>query len=317
MSTQTKYEQDIIRLNDRKDYPLWCIQVRNELRTKRCEAAIEDDFEMPLRQTAVETLLDEGWRPEDCNDMRLVSDKLKSLLDTYDKAKGDSVGVIQGRVHRSKLCLLEGKITAREMWLTLQKEFDISRASEIGAITNAILRKSFDEFETVSDYCQAFQEAYNEMASRLVNNNGGHNQNKHYEILLQGAMLDKLPAAYASLVATMDDEWTNYTSADLPGTIHKIKRYLKTDPLKILHATSIPSSSNSNKRPRQTPESSVCSHPICFSKNYHHPIDKCWELHPELRPAPRRTRAKPANIKIKSNTTSENVKNEAPTFNLS
>ncbi len=28
MSTQTKYEQDIIRLNDWKDYPLWYIQIR-------------------------------------------------------------------------------------------------------------------------------------------------------------------------------------------------------------------------------------------------------------------------------------------------
>ena len=36
------------------------------------------------------------------------------------------------------------------------------------------------------------QEAYNEIASRLVNNNGRHNQNEYYEVLLQGAMLDKL-----------------------------------------------------------------------------------------------------------------------------
>ena len=55
MSTQTKYKQDIIRLKDQKDYPLLCIQVQNELRTKRCKATIEDDFEMPLRQTAIET----------------------------------------------------------------------------------------------------------------------------------------------------------------------------------------------------------------------------------------------------------------------
>lgn len=54
---------------------------------------------MPLCQTAVEMLCDKGWRPEDCNDIKLVLDKLKSLLDIYNKAKGDFVRVIQERVH--------------------------------------------------------------------------------------------------------------------------------------------------------------------------------------------------------------------------
>ncbi len=108
---------------------------------------------MPLRQTAIETLLNEGWRPKDYNNMRLVSDKLKSLLGTYDKTKRDSVRVIQGRIHQSKFCLFEKKITAREIWLTLQKKFDISQALEIGAITNVFLRKLFNKFETIIDYC--------------------------------------------------------------------------------------------------------------------------------------------------------------------
>ena len=115
MSSSSKYEQDIIKLCDQKDYPLWCVQVRNELRTKRCEEAIQADFETPLRQTAVETLLDEGWRPQDCDDLKLVSDKLKTLKDIHEKAKGDSIGIIQGRLHRTRLSLLEGKTAAREM----------------------------------------------------------------------------------------------------------------------------------------------------------------------------------------------------------
>ena len=94
---------------------LWCIQIQNKLCTKRYKTAIEDDFEMPLCQTVVEILLDKRWRPEDCNNMRLVLDKLKLLLDIYNKAKGDFIGVIQGRVHQSKLCLFEGKITTWEM----------------------------------------------------------------------------------------------------------------------------------------------------------------------------------------------------------
>ena len=53
------------------------------------------------------------------------------------------------------------------------------------------------------------------IASRLANNNVGHNQDKHYELLLLGAMLERLPEAYALLVAIMDTEWTNYTQVDL------------------------------------------------------------------------------------------------------
>lgn len=75
---------------------------------------------MPLRQTAVEALLDERWRPQDCKDVKLVSDKLKSLKDIYEKAKGDFIGVIQGRLHRNILSLLERRTTVREMWVTLQ-----------------------------------------------------------------------------------------------------------------------------------------------------------------------------------------------------
>lgn len=169
---------------------------------------------MPLRQMAVEALVDEGWRAEDCNDNKLVSDKLNMLRKKYEKAKGDSVGVIQARVHRNKLNLLQGKTTAREMWLTLQKEFDIIRAAEIGTIALSVMSKLFQDYESVDSYCQAYHDAYNEIASRLANNNGDYNQDKHYEVLLQGAMLERLPEAYASLVATIDTEWANYTQAD-------------------------------------------------------------------------------------------------------
>ena len=283
-------KQDIIRLYDRKDYPLWCVQVRNELRTKRCEEAIQDNFEMPLRQTAVEALLDEGWRLQDCNDVKLVSNKLNSLKDIYEKVKGDSIGVIQGRLHRNTLILLEGRKTAREMWVLLQQVFDSSRALDIGAIAATVIGKDFHEFDSVSNYCQAYQKAYDEIASRLVGNKGGRNQNKHYEVLLQGAMLENLPEAYASLVATMDTEWTDYAYADLGGTIRKILQFLKTDLRMALHATTTPSSGQSKKRRRLALASPPCSNPIRLSKKSQHPIENCWELYPELRPTDRRTK---------------------------
>lgn len=222
------------------------------------------------------------------------------------------------RVHRSKLNLFQGKATAREMWLTLQKEFDIIRAAEIGTIALSVMSKLFQDYESVDSYCQAYQDAYNEIASRLANNNGDYNQDKHYEVLLQGAMLERLPEAYASLVATIDTEWANYTQADLQGTIYRISRFLKTDPLKILHATSVPRSSNSNKRPRLATEIPVCPHPICASRGSRHPVESCWELYPELRPSNRRAKAKQAaELKIKGTAATNNTKTETPKFNLS
>ena len=109
-------------------------------------------------------------------------------------------------MYQSKLNLLQRKTTAQEMWLALQKEFDIIQASEIGAITISVMGKLFQDYKSVNSYCQAYLDAYNEIASRLINNNGRRNQNKYYKVLLQGAMLERLPEAYASLVATMDTE---------------------------------------------------------------------------------------------------------------
>lgn len=119
--------------------------------------------------------------------------------------------------------------------------------------------KSFHDFDIESSYYQTYQEAYNEIASRLVKNNGGHNQEKHYEVLLQGAMLENLPEAYVSLVATIGTKWTSYTSANLRETIHKISQFLKADPLKVFHAFSILDSSQSNKCPCLNSVNSVLS----------------------------------------------------------
>ena len=93
------------------------------------------------------------------------------------------------------------------------------------------------------------------MASKFINKNSRYNQNKHYTIFIQGSILNKLYRVYVSLVANIDNENSGYTSTDRPGTIYKIKYYLKTDFLKIFYATTIPSSLNSNERQYITLES--------------------------------------------------------------
>lgn len=253
MSDSSEPSQNIIMLVYPQDYRLWCIQVRNELRTKRCEQAIEPDFQEPTRQTAVQDLEREGWNAEECTNIELISDKLCTERALYEKAKGDSIGVIQSRIHRSRLSLLEGHTTARAMWGALKAEFEITRASEIGRIAARVISKPFLEFPSIEEYCRAYQEAYEEIASRLASKNGSQQQNKAYEVLLQGAMLDKLPASYAPLISAIDADWLDYTYADIRNTTHRVTRYLKTDPLKILHTVSNANSGHAavpNKRRR-------------------------------------------------------------------
>ena len=75
--------------------------------------------------------------------------------------------------------------------------------------------KLLQDYKSVDSYCQVYQNPYNEIVSRLTNNNSNYRQDKHYEILLQGAMLERLPEVYTSLVAIIDTEWASYTHADL------------------------------------------------------------------------------------------------------
>lgn len=323
MADSLEHDRDVIKLNDPRDYPLWCVQVRNALRTKRCEQAILPNFLEPTRKTAVQILEAEGWGPEECKDIKLISDKLRTEKATYETAKAESVGVIHSRIHRSRLNLLEGHTTAQAMWSAIRQEFDITRASEIGSIAARIISKSFMEFATIEEYCRAYQEAYDDIASRLANKNGHKDQIKHYEVLLQGAMLDKLPEAYAPFISAMDEDWLDYTYADLRNTIHRITRYLKNDPLKILRTASTTRHSieaHPNKRQRVTSTSSSapppCKQPVCFSKRLRHTADRCWELHPELRPSHRKQKDDSVDIKIRG-TSSLSPAPDIPVINLS
>ncbi len=94
------------------------------------------------------------------------------------------IGLIQSRIHCSQLSLLEDHVTAQAMWEAIWKEFDISRASEIGAMGARVISKSFTEFASIDNYYWAYLEAYDEITSRLSNKNGHEQQAKHYEVFL-------------------------------------------------------------------------------------------------------------------------------------
>lgn len=180
----------------------------------------------------------EGWNAEECKNIELVSDKLCTQKALYQKAKGDSIDVIRSQIQRSSnrfTSLLKEHTTARAMWEAIKAEFEVTRASEIGRIAARVMSKSILEFSSIEEYCRAYQEAYEEISSLVANKNGHQQQfpqEKSYEVLLQGAMLHKLPDCYAMFISAMDEEWSDYTHADLSHTIHRVTRYLKNDPFK-------------------------------------------------------------------------------------
>ncbi len=165
---------------------------------------------------------EEGWDQDECEDTKLISDKLRTEKSIYKKAKQDSIGIIQSRIHRSRLNLLEDHVTAQAMWEAIRQEFDISRVSEIGAIGARVISKSFTEFASIDDYFRAYLEAHDKIVSQLANKNGHEQQAKHYEVFLQGAMLDKLLESYMPFISAIDKEWLDYTSANIRNTIHHI-----------------------------------------------------------------------------------------------
>lgn len=82
------------------------------------------------------------------------------------------------------MSFFEGKTIVQEMWVIFQQEFDISRALEIEAIIAQVISKSFHDFDSIFSYYQTYHKVYNEISSRLVNNNRRYNQEKHYKVLI-------------------------------------------------------------------------------------------------------------------------------------
>ncbi len=61
---------------------------------------------------------------------------------------------------------------------------------------------------------------------------------------------------------------------------------------------------------------STCKNPICLSKKSRHIVDKCWELHPELR-LTRRQNSDSSEIKIKGMASIRPLPSDIPTFETS
>jgi hypothetical protein len=277
-STTTSKDEGYIKLNDVKEYPMWCVQVKNEPKRKHCEKFIDEDLPQPTRRDAIEALRAEEWPQKDITP-EFIRNKLKDMVNKWETGKGDAVGVIQARLSNERSSLIENCETAKAMWDALKTEFDQANPADMGAIIQRLSSKSAAEYGDIHQYCDAFQDAYNRISSQLVNKNGDRNQAIHYEAIIQGIMLEMLPKDYAPLVSQIRKEWTDYKTATLRQAIQLIKRYLSPEDATILYGQT--QRAPSKKRTR---EIEPCGHPKCANKRGQpHPKDACWEFHPEKR----------------------------------
>lgn len=137
------------------------------------------------------------------------------------------------------------------MWNAIWRKFCIICASKLNSIAARVINKSFIEFATIEKYYCIYQKVYHNIASELANKNKNKYSTKHHKVLLQGAMLDKLPKTYASLTLAMNKNLLDYIHVDLCNTIYQIIQYFKNKLLKVLHlafATSYNIKANPNKQ---------------------------------------------------------------------
>jgi hypothetical protein len=105
-TTTTSKDEGFIKLNDTKEYPMWCVQVKNELKRKQCENFIEENLPKPTRNDALDALRAEDWPARDIT-AEFTRNKLKDMVHKWETGKGDAVGVIQARLSNERSNLIE------------------------------------------------------------------------------------------------------------------------------------------------------------------------------------------------------------------
>lgn len=57
----------------------------------------------------------------------------------------------------------------------ISEKSDIIQMSKIGAIAISVINKLFQDDKSVDSYCQTYQNVYNKIIIKLINNHGGYN----------------------------------------------------------------------------------------------------------------------------------------------
>ena len=294
----SKETQDFIHLlKNSEDYSNWAIHTLGLLNQKNCAWAI-NETPRPTFESVKQRMTVDGVPLSSLTDDLIVKN-MQDAIKVQHKEKSQAKGIIQNQVHASHNNLIANK-EAHEMWSILKNRFqDLSPAGAI-RILHQMGKKSMTDYSSAREYCGAFETALDKISGMLSSDSTINA--KAAETVLNGYMLMNVSPEYHPLVTQLQDSWVA-KEVELAKSSKAIVNYaLMKDKPKAMVA-SIPKRKQSNKE--STPyKGEICTNPECIKKGLtHHATDKCWILHPELRPAKR----------IKTTTTNvESQKTETP-----
>lgn len=137
--------------------------------------------------------------------------------------------------------------------------------------------KKLSEFKDVQEYTSSYQAAFDKVAGLLVETSPYTRSS--IEAYFQATMLMNIGSEYSNLVSSIQKEWKDTETTNLPETILQIIRYFEfmkgSTQGNFLRVTAL---GGAHRAPK-----SSCTNPECVEKGLiTHYTDRCWINNPEL-----------------------------------
>lgn len=138
--------------------------------------------------------------------------------------------------------------------------------------------KKLSEFKDVQEYTSSYQAAFDKVAGLLVETSPYSRSS--VEAFFQATMLMDIGSEYSNLVSSIQKEWKDAETTNLPEKILQIIRHFEfmkgSTQDNVLRVTT---SGGAHRAPKGS-----CTNPECVEKGLTtHYTDRCWIKNPELR----------------------------------
>lgn len=166
------------------------------------------------------------------------------------------------------------------MWAILEERFHHISPMSVSRVFVDACNVKLSDCKDIVDYTSRYQVAFDKLLS-LINEESWISR-KSVEMILQGSLLRHLGKGYSALVSAIETTWTDETT-NLSDTILRIIGHAE-----INKWNEEDTAENSNKvlavKTPQAPRG-TCTTQECIDRgSTAHFVDRCWVLHPELRP---------------------------------
>ena len=272
-------DKPLIILRNAEDYPTWKSHAISRLQQQSCDWAITGRPQ-PNLESVRATLIEDRFAPADLRPSTLVSalrDEKKDHLIALTK----SAGLIKELVDKSLHPLLNNK-TAAEMWTLLEDRFQHISPMSVTRIFADALTTKLSDCKDIMEYTSRYQIAFDKILSLL--NKDSWMSKKTIEMALQGSLLRHLGKDYSALVSAIETTWKEETT-DLQDTILRIIRHAEINKGNDQDTTENTTNAMAVNAQRERAPQGTCTTQECVDRgSTAHFIERCWVLHPELRP---------------------------------